>query len=545
MNHNVLFNRATIKGWELRQGVEAFTHHACAALDLAAVTLEWQRGIRTAAISARGEIYLSNVNDDATITRATLVRYCGFVVHELLHRKYTNFDPKYDKVPYLAALHNAVEDAWIEHSAIDAGLLGNIAGLLGGLVDQMVTEAKAEVSDWSDPCQYPFLLAIYLRRHAANKIPLPAGLSPIFDAAAARVLTCTSTDETFKLAAWIYAQLQALPQRPEQQDQPDQGQPDQGQPGQDQGQDQGQPGQGDQEGPQDASEPAQSADQGQGEGAADQENGSATAPGQDCDPVEVEPSVKAPEGAASSGTWSTGADLAKDRYHINNYDRLQCRVTVPAKLRYEVRRLFEDSATTMLSPNRKSGAINPRALHKFGQSDALFQLRRDIDGIDSAVVIVVDVSSSMFDHISVITAAVNAAAALVETLEAAGVKSAIVTFGSMVSLAAGFDTRAKAKIKTLERIGDGGSTNDYAAIRYAHDLLRGRPEARKVCFVLTDGDGNRQAARQQAQAGEALGITTIGVGIKHNVSGVYTQAVQVNDMADLGRVALGQIKLAA
>jgi Mg-chelatase subunit ChlD len=530
MNHNVLFNRATIKGWELRQGVEAFTHHACAALDLAAVTLEWQRGIRTAAISARGEIYLSNVNDDATITRATLVRYCGFVVHELLHRKYTNFDPKYDKVPYLAALHNAVEDAWIEHSAIDAGLLGNIAGLLGGLVDQMVTEAKAEVSDWSDPCQYPFLLAIYLRRHAANKIPLPAGLSPIFDAAAARVLTCTSTDETFKLAAWIYAQLQALPQRPEQQDQPDQGQPDQGQPGQDQGQDQGQPGQG---------------DQGQGEGAADQENGSATAPGQDCDPVEVEPSVKAPEGAASSGTWSTGADLAKDRYHINNYDRLQCRVTVPAKLRYEVRRLFEDSATTMLSPNRKSGAINPRALHKFGQSDALFQLRRDIDGIDSAVVIVVDVSSSMFDHISVITAAVNAAAALVETLEAAGVKSAIVTFGSMVSLAAGFDTRAKAKIKTLERIGDGGSTNDYAAIRYAHDLLRGRPEARKVCFVLTDGDGNRQAARQQAQAGEALGITTIGVGIKHNVSGVYTQAVQVNDMADLGRVALGQIKLAA
>jgi Mg-chelatase subunit ChlD len=529
MNHNVLFNRATIKGYELRQGVEAFTHHACSALGLPAVTLDWKRGIRTAAISARGEILLANITDDATITRATLVRYCGFVVHELLHRKYTAFDWKYSQIPYLAALHNACEDAWIEHSAINAGLLGNIEGLLSGLVDQMVAEAKAEVSDWSDPRQYPFLLAIHLRRHAANKIALPAGLSPIFDAAAAKVLTCTSTDDAFKLAEWIYAQLQALPQQPDQQNQPDQ------------------PGQGEQEGPQDASEPAQSADQGQGEGegAADQENGSATAPGQDCDPVEVEPSVKAPEGAASTGTWSTGADLAKDRYHINSYDRLQCRVTVPAKLRYEVRRLFEDTATTMLSPNRKSGAINPRALHKFGQSDALFQLRRDIDGIDSAVVIVVDVSSSMFDHLSVIIAAVNAAAALVETLEAAGVKSAIVTFGSQVSLAAGFDTRAKAKVRVLERIGSGGSTNDYAAIRYAHDLLRGRPEARKVCFVLTDGDGNRQAARQQAQAGEALGITTIGVGIKHNVSGVYTQAVQVNDMADLGRVALGQIKLAA
>jgi len=542
MNHNVLFNRATIKGWELRQGVEAFTHHACSALGLPAVTLDWKRGIATAAISARGEIFLANVTDDATIIRATLVRYCGFVVHELLHRKYTVFDWKYSQIPYLAALHNACEDAWIEHSAIDAGLLGNIDGLLGGLVDQMVAEAKAEVSDWADPKQYPFLLAIHLRRHAANKIALPAGLPPIFDAAAAKVLTCTSTDDTFKLAEWIYAQLQTLPQQSDQPDQPGQDQ------SQDQGQDQGQdqPGQ-DQEGPQDASEPAQSADQGEGEGegAADKENGSASAPGQDCDPVEVEPSVKAPEGAASAGTWSAGADICDAGYHISRYDKWQCRVTVPAKLRYEVRRLFEDTATTMLSPNRKSGAINPRALHKFGQSDALFQLRRDIDGIDSAVVIVVDVSSSMFDHVSVITAAVNAAAALVETLEAAGVKSAIVTFGSMVSLAAGFDTRAKAKIKTLERIGSGGSTNDYAAIRYAHDLLRGRPEARKVCFVLTDGDGNRQAARQQAQAGEALGITTIGVGIKHNVSGVYTQAVQVNDMADLGRVALGQIKLAA
>ena len=218
---------------------------------------------------------------------------------------------------------------------------------------------------------------------------------------------------------------------------------------------------------------------------------------------------------------------------------------VPAKLRYEVRRLFEDTATTMISPNRKAGAINARALHKFGQSDNLFQLRRDIDGIDSAVVICLDVSSSMFDDTKYIKNAIGTALALAETLDAAGVKTAIVTFGYTSSIAAGFDDRLAVKREVLSRITDGGSTNDFAAIRHSHDLLRGRPEQRKVCFVLTDGDGNVMAARRQAKGGEALGITTIGVGICHDVSHVYPIAVRVDDPADLARVALGQIKLAA
>lgn len=535
MNHNVLFNRPVIAGWELRQGVESFAHHACAALGLHQIVVKWSGHIRTAAMSNTGTMVLANVADDARITRATLMRYCGFVVHELLHRKHTIFDYKYDQIPYLSALHNAVEDAWIEHSGIDAGLLGNIEGLLSALVDQMVAEAKAEVSDWSDPRQYPFILAIHLRRHASVKLPVPALLRPIFDQAAAQVLTCKSTDDTFKLAQWIYDQLQALPE------QSDDGQPTpDSQPTPD--------GQTGQDTPQDASEPAQSGDQvqGEGEGAGEEKNApEGCAPGPDCDPREVEPSVKAPEGATSAGTWTASFDVVDSSEHLRYNPTWNCRVTVPGKLRYEVRRLFEDTSTTMLSPNRKAGAINPRALHKFGQSDALFQLRRDIDGVDSAVVVVLDVSSSMFDYSRVITAAVSTAAALVDTLEAAQVKTAIVTFGSNVALAAGFDTRAKQKAEILSRIGNGGSTNDFAAIRYAHDLLRVRPEQRKVCFVLTDGDGNRLAARQQAQAGEALGITTIGIGIGHNVAGVYAKAVQVDDVADLGKVAFGQIKLAA
>lgn len=537
MNHHILFNRAVIHGCELRQGVEAFTHHACSALGLRSVTIDWDERVSTARIDNRGRIVLADVKDDAKINRATLVRYCGFVVHELLHRKYTVHHPGYYLDAYLSALHNAVEDAWIEHSAIDAGLLGNIDGLLSGLIDQMVTDAKAAVSDWADPRQYPFLLAVHLRRHATNKIALPTLLQPIFDKAAKKVLACKSTDDTFKLAKWIMNQLNGLPQS-----EPDQGQDKKKDKGQDKGD------QGEQDGAADAPDGAEGDDQdeGEGEGAGQGKNApTGHAPGQNCEPVEVEPTVAAPKGAESCGTWSAKGDITKPGSHLNYSPLWDCKVTVPAKMRYEVRRLFEDTATTLLSPNRKSGAINPRALHKFGQSDALFQLRRDIDGIDSAVVIVLDVSQSMFDNRLLIARAVAAAAALVETLSAAQVKTAIVSFGDNVSLAADFDTTAKVKIDRLTRMDSGGSTNDFSAIRYAHDMLRVRPEQRKVCFVLTDGDGNREATREQAHAGTALGITTIGIGIQHNVSSVYPQAVRVDNVADLGNVALGQIKLAA
>lgn len=536
MNHNVLFNRPTIKGWELRQGVEAFAHHACSALGLYPVQVVWRNGITTAAIDASGNVLLAAVADAAVITRATLMRYCGFVVHELLHRKHTKFDYKYRLNPYFDSLHNAVEDAWIEHSAIDAGLLGNIEGLLTALIDQMVAEAIEAVSDWSDPRQYPFLLAVWLRRHAKTKIALPIGLQPIFDEAAVRVLTCRSTDDTFKLAQWVYAQLQALPQD-------DQGDDKGDKPGdQDGGKGDGQSG--NQDGPQDAPDGPESADQGQGKGkgAADQKK--ASAPSDHCEPAEVEPTTKAPQGARG-GSWHSGHDVIKPKYHLRQRPNWPTTVTVPAKLRYEVRRLFEDTATTMISPNRKAGAINPRALHKFGQSDNLFQLRRDIDGIDSAVVICVDVSSSMFDKQTYIINAVTTALALCETLDSAGVKTALVTFGCNASVAAGFDDRLAVKRDALSRLGDGGATNDFAAIRHAHDLLRVRPEQRKVCFVLTDGDGNVIEARRQAEGGEALGITTVGVGICHGVDHVYPKAVRVDAPEDLARVALGQIKLAA
>jgi cobalamin biosynthesis protein CobT len=75
--------------------------------------------------------------------------------------------------------------------------------------------------------------------------------------------------------------------------------------------------------------------------------------------------------------------------------------------------------------------------------------------------------------------------------------------------------------------------------------LAQRHERRKIAFVITDGRGQPDAVRQQVTSGKALGVTTIGIGIKADVSDIYGQAVTVSDIADLGNASFKQIKLAA
>ena len=84
MNLDKLLNRSNILGWELRAGIEAFAHHSSAALGLGKISVTWTSGISTAAINSHGSIFLTNVTDDARINRALLLKFVGFVIHELL-----------------------------------------------------------------------------------------------------------------------------------------------------------------------------------------------------------------------------------------------------------------------------------------------------------------------------------------------------------------------------------------------------------------------------------------------------------------------------
>lgn len=540
-----------MNGIEFRQGVEKALLKIAADLGMS-VTIEWTNQVTTAAINQHGLILLSSVKDDAVVTQALLEQYIGYGVHELLHRKYTNFLFR-SQSQYVAQLHNAVEDAWIERKGIKASMTGNIEPLLTTLIDMMVNKANVEVSNWADPCQYPFVLAVYLRDHAKTKCPLAKGLEPVFVEAAKRLNTCKDSADTLTLAEWIYDQLNALPKAKK----PEVGNhKDKKLDGAKKGDEKGEKG---------STSPEQGEGEGEGAGkgkTALKEAGQATSP-ENSKAREVEPSLGDPE-AGNSGTYSVST-IEDGSNHIGRGETVQINIDVPARLRFEVKKLFEDSGTDEFQTNRRAGSINVKSLANINTSDRLFKRRLEVEGIDSAVVIMVDLSGSMFDMKKVsdgkgkylldaegnvvkvrrVDQALSAAAALMDTLNRAQVKVALVTFGTSVALAKGFDKPTQATIRAMAKVRNQGSTNDYQALRFSHEILHGRNESRKVVFVLTDGIGNAIATREQAISGENLGITTIGIGIGQGVSNVYPKSVMVKDGKGLGDASFKQIKLAA
>jgi Mg-chelatase subunit ChlD len=552
-----------MNGVQFREGVEK------AALKIASdlgtrVTIWWDDQVTTAGVNHAGDLHLSNVADDAKVSQALLEKYVGYVVHELLHCLYTDFSAR-SCDQYIDALHNGVEDAWIEGKGIALKLTGNIEPLLTNLCNGMAAEAMIKVQDWANPAQYPFVLAMYCRDHA-NNVPLADGLEPIFAEAKRRIPQCKSSNDTLKVAEWVAEQLQDLPKQP----------PKKGSQKPSKGSNQASKGQGEGEGAQsdsDGSSGSQGKDgqdgqdgtqqgtqQGgkQGTQQADQQVGHAKRPdGRKA--MEVEPSLGDPKSTGGTGD-SYSTCQVQVQPHVNSRSKPRdVSVNVPARLRFEVKKLFENSAREEFQTNRRAGSVNVKALHKVGLSDSLFKRRLETEGVDSAVVILLDVSGSMFyitrvpsdsapdgyENVSLIDPSIKVCAALADSLKRAGAKVSILTFGDAVSVLKSFDDPSPKMLQRLALVRDGGSTNDYTAIRYSHQLLMNRPEERKVLFVLTDGVGDQQSARSQCLAGDNLGITTIGVGILENISDTYPQSIRINNVNELGTASFKQIKLAA
>lgn len=531
MKIDQLMTRPTARGHEARAGLEAFGALLCKSWGLSPVTIAWGP-ITTACITQHGAITLADLADDATVTRTEVARYAGFLLHELLHRRFTDFRVN-DSRPYVARLHNAIEDAWIESRCIREGLTGNARGLLHQLLRGLLADIPPSLN-WADPAQYPFSLAVYLRQYGVT-VPVPGALLPVYREALRRLDTCQSSTDTLALARWVYDQMQ---QQPEQT--PDQT-PDQ-QPGQDDGD--GQPGQ----------EGAEGQDGAQGDGQADdgqadtpEDAGKAGQPSDRTTSMEVEPSCPKGKGATGGTYTAESEDLG---WMCSGKPR-PLNIQIPGGLRYQVRRLFQNSAQDWIEPGYRSGRLNPGALHRVptGGED-VFTRRFERDGIDSAAVLVLDLSGSMEDDLAgsrKLDVALACTWALTDTLMQAGVDVAILGFDHDVYRVREFGSTPALKTRaTLERLLCNGSTNDWAAIRLAHDLLHRHHATRKVAFVLGDGDGKPDWARQQVQSGNALGITTIGVGIGHDVRHVYGPgSVTVYRPADLGTVAFKQMKAAA
>jgi hypothetical protein len=585
-----LLRLPSMRGHEARRGLTQAAHAICAGLGLRPVSVTFHGATSTASMNSYGDLRLADIDDDAKVSRAQFVRWVGFVVHELLHRKYTDFSKAWNRIEYVRKLHNAIEDAWIERTAIKSGLLGNVEGLLKTLVDGMVAESLTSVKEWESPTVYPWSLAVYARGFA-NKVPVPVDLLPIWQEASRRIDTCTSTGDCMAVAEWVFSQLILDEEQREEIEgegdapcdnpapAPD-GEPAQGEGGEGEG--------GEGEGGEGKGTPSEAAD-GEGAGgeggegdAADGEGGGkggeekaqqgtqkaaggdkkgAVTPDQSGDvplagksqrPHEyqdarkVEPTMRgstAIEGS-SGGTFNEAASVS-NRPWLSESVLHNDVAAVSGKLKFEVRQLFENSGREDHQRNRRSGSVNVAALPSVATGNTrVFKRRVETAGVDSAVVLLLDISESMYSD-RLIGTAVASTIALGEALTAAGVDVCVALFGETVCVMSPFGQPLKRKIDELRKVRDNRSTNDYFAVRYSHQLLTQHKAERKVLFVLTDGEGDRWTTANQVEIGERLGITTIGVGIQRDVSEVFKNNVRVNDIKALGTVAFSKIKLAA
>lgn len=530
----------TLRGWEFRKGIEDAAHKVASTLKIK-VTVRWEK-IRTARVDSHGNIALCDVRDDAVIKQSTYVRYMGFVIHEMLHKKYSGFGIEYSN-EYVRELTNGLEDARIEHLGIAAELTGNIAKVLGDLADAIATEALDKVTDWSDPRQFPFVLAIYCRNHGTVDVPVVPQVKALFAETRKRLNTCDDTADVAELAQWVYDQLVKLSEdQPE--DQPEDAPKDMPEPSGGEGSADGESGEGD--GDADADGADGDAD---GEGESGAGDGKAK-PINRPDPSDVvcpEPTAEVEEGTGGGVSWSPSAMIKHDGLHTDGKARWDLSPIGGAKLRYEVRRLFENSGIDEFQFNRRAGQLNTRALHTVATgNDRVFKRHHEEGGIDSAVVLIMDCSGSMFDERMKRAAPVMAT--LLDTLDRAGVATSIITFGTHVSMLKPWGMTKTKAMPLLAGLISGADNSDSQALRYAHTLLLNRPEQRKVTFILGDGGVDRDEEKrcmEQCRAGENLGITTIGIGIVGDLSRMFKNNINIRHLNDLADASFKQIKLAA
>jgi Mg-chelatase subunit ChlD len=509
----------TIFGHQFRAGITAYLGKLGTAL-YRRLTVEWAE-VQTPCIDLyRGAVMLPSVADDARLPASLIERYAGYCLHEILHALWTDRIPLEDR--YLHQLANALEDARIERKAIREGLVGNAEGLFRGLLRGILAEAPSDI-DWTDPRQYPFSLAVHSRQYGLS-VPTPPALLPIWDEATRRVGAAQSYAETVEIARWVLAQIHRAADEAEQEDQP------------------GSEGSGD--GSEDQSEGGSGDDDSQDGSEGDSQDGEGqTVKRPQGEATETDAQVLIP-GGGTAGSW--GNEMAK--HLLAGHTVWSPAPPAPAALAYSVRRLLDNSGHEAWDRNLTRGQVDAGRLHA-AHTGSIFQRRREEDGIDSAVVIAVDCSSSMEMGANGgdLRVAVEACEQLLTVLGRAQARAGVVLYDDYAQIAVPLGTPTPKALPIIRRARTSGGTSTDEAVRVAAEMLYADRSERKILLVLTDGQtAFPPRLIQRVASAERCGITVIGIGIGCDaVTDTFTRHVVIRSVTDLAKVAFDQIREAA
>ena len=448
-------------------------------------------------------IWLPNLKQDARVTLAEFQCMQGYALHEIGHVIFSDFTT-WGESSVLKRMHNAVEDLWEEHKLQSSGLISGSQGLFKQLAESML---KPDI-DWAIPGNYSFGLVIHGRG-------LPVGTDPrivaIFDRFLPAIFGSSGTVENLQIARDIIAAINECLNDNEQ--------------SADQSANQSANGS-------ESSDSSENDEQDQGD--TGDESANALNENAVLEGEEIEPSLE------------VGGERTDDETHDLSFgDPLDCHYgshaidnPIPARLRMEVRNIFDNTDNSGFSFGHRSGSLDASRLSQY-RTDSIFMRREEPDQIDSSCAILVDLSYSMEGLMDVVASTVYA---LTDSLR--GIPHVVMGFADKVYMLKSW-THPQERFKGVcKRLSPCGGTQDYSANRHAQALLLHRGEKRRIVFVITDGMGNPETAAL-VKSGERMGIQTIGIGIGLDVKSVYPKSIRVNDVSELGKASFRQIKLAA
>lgn len=478
-------------------------------------------------------VTLPDFKDDHLYSDEHADKIVAMALHELGHALFTDQDA-WDKCvrdeksdPLLHRCINAFEDVREEREIIKSGNALGSERLLRTLLQVMTKDCTAETFDNIE--NVPFAVCIDGRGYGVSVSHLQGKYAAIVAKGVARCANLQTTLDSCTAGVWLWNLLKQEQQQQKKKKKNDQQNDDQQNAGQ-------------QDADQQDSVQFKSNDKKDGV-------------------VPVEPDVLGDlplnEGideweiqSYAPGHWATAS-----------YHPVSQHTQTLGRLAYELRTLLDNSATEQLDRRNRSGRLS-RNWAAIGRGDDNVFTRRSVqDGIDSAVFIAVDHSSSMSDERNRMKNAAKAALALSDALKRCpGVRYKVASFSTGMSRVhsitvdrsgnkIGGTTRADWLIykdwqesagKFYERARSlfttRASTPEVAALLDVLTDIRKQPQTRKVVLWIGDGDAYSEDAIK-ALLKRYPDVTVIAIGLNVDLSQYFEHAVRVNDSNELAQTS--------
>jgi hypothetical protein len=536
-------------------------------------------GGRTASVKHRNgnpvvTLNMPTLPPDAVLTRAEADRLVAFIVHECCHVLHSNskaWDLACALGDRVRTWTNCLEDVRIEAAEIKAGAFPAMRSLLATMANHLHMETLAGGMVIGDQIAHAPFIASVLGR-IANGYPIPAaaglraGMAPnvagLVDRALAGVKRCRNTASVVELAREL-VNLEQDASGGSQDGQDASGGSQDGQDGQDAsgGSQDGQDGQ-------DASGGSQDGQDGQPVPTGDMDLTGTVA--RIAQRAGIDPRTYARDSETHKlATVRSTVELGSQNHGSYGQDawarQLTSRLPRNSVLHGQIGRLLVSEEVHRRTHHESSGRLDRRALVRMraGAVD-VYSRRDDTPGIDTALLVLIDGSSSME---ALTTAGCNRMAIAQTTAwhialaaEAANAKVAVAVFhtpralamvrhggamtGATMTVIKPWSVPMADRAAQLAAVEPNAWTPLSPAIMTAADMLAEVNATRHILMVLTDGkcDYGEDGVRTACKLAEDRGVETVGIGMAcASVIDAFPPrySVNVNDLTQLASTGLG------